>query len=73
MLIYVPLARIPCVSHVAYERCSCPDEETCGLRIAMQQVRDAIAGILDSYKLDRLIEEVKEHRSSKKTERQFEI
>jgi Rrf2 family protein len=68
-----PLAPIPCVSHVAYERCSCPDEETCGLRIAMQQVRDAIAGILDNYKLDRLIEEVKQHRASKKTEWQFDI
>jgi len=68
-----PLAPIPCVSLTAYERCSCPDEESCGLRIAMQQVRDAIAGILDNYKLDRLIQEVQKHRSSKKTEWQFDI
>ena len=68
-----PLAPIPCVSKFAYEPCSCPEEETCGLRIAMQQVRDAIAGILDNYKLDRLIEEVKQHRASKKTEWQFDI
>jgi DNA-binding IscR family transcriptional regulator len=39
----------------------------------MQQVRDAIAGILDNYKLDRLIAEVQKHRSSKKTEWQFDI
>ena len=68
-----PLAPIPCVSMAAYEPCSCPDENACGLRIAMQQVRDAIAGILDNYKLDRLIEEVKQHRAAKKTEWQFEI
>jgi Rrf2 family protein len=68
-----PLAPIPCVSVSAYEPCSCPDEESCGLRIAMQQVRDAIAGILDNYKLSRLVEEVKKHRSTKSTEWQFEI
>jgi DNA-binding IscR family transcriptional regulator len=69
----VSLPQFPASSHVAYERCSCPDEETCGLRIAMQQIRDAIVGIMDNYKLDRLIDEVKEHLLSKKTEWQFEI
>ena len=68
-----PLAPIPCVSQSVYERCSCPDEESCGLRIAMQQVRDAIATILDNYKLSRLIQEVQKHRNTKKTEWQFEI
>jgi len=68
-----PLAPIPCVSKSAYEPCSCPEEESCGLRIAMQQVRDAIAGILDAYTLGRLIGEVQKHRSTKKTEWQFEI
>jgi Rrf2 family protein len=68
-----PLAPIPCVSATAYERCSCPDEESCGLHIAMKQVRDAIAGILDSYKLNRLIDEIERHRLTKKTEWQFEI
>ena len=68
-----PLAPIPCVSLSSYERCSCPDEDSCGLRIAMQQVRDAIAGILDNYTLGRLIGEVQKHRTSKKTEWQFEI
>ena len=68
-----PLAPIPCVSLTAYEPCSCPDEDSCGLRIAMKQVRDAIAGILDNYKLDRLIQEVQRHRASKTTEWQFDI
>ena len=62
-----PLAPIPCVSVSAYEPCSCPDEETCGLRIAMQQVRDAIADILDNYKLSKLIAEVQKHRATKRT------
>jgi Rrf2 family protein len=68
-----PLAPIPCVSLTAYERCSCPDEESCGLHIAMKQVRDAIAGILDAYKLSRLIAEVEKHRLTKTTEWQFDI
>lgn len=68
-----PLAPIPCVSLSAYEPCSCPDEESCGLRIAMKQVRDAICNILDNYKLDRLISEVQKHRSTKTTAWQFDI
>ena len=68
-----PLAPIPCVSVTAYEACSCPDEASCGLRIAMQQVRDSIATILDNYKLSRVIQEVQKHRNTKKTEWQFEI
>ncbi len=42
-----PLAPIPCVSQIAYERCVCEDEATCGLRLAMLDVRNAIANILD--------------------------
>ena len=44
-----PLAPLPCVSKMAYERCEdCPDEKSCGVRILMKQVRDAIATVLDS-------------------------
>jgi Rrf2 family protein len=43
-----PLALVPCVSQTAYARCQeCLDEDTCGVRIAMRQVRDATAEILD--------------------------
>jgi Rrf2 family protein len=42
-----PLAPIRCVSQMAYEPCSCPDESTCGLRIVMFDVRNAISDILD--------------------------
>jgi Rrf2 family protein len=68
-----PLAPVPCVSLSAYEPCSCPDQESCGLRIAMQQVRDAIATILDNYKLSNLVEEVQRRRASGKAAWQFDI
>ena len=42
-----PLAPIRCVSKMAYEPCACPDEETCGLRLTMLDVRNAISDILD--------------------------
>lgn len=48
-LIDGPLAPIGCVSQTAYEKCSCPDETHCGLRMLMLDVRNAIAGILDRY------------------------
>jgi Rrf2 family protein len=50
-LIDGPLAPIGCVSQSAYEKCTCPDEEHCGLRMLMLDVRNAIAGILDRYTL----------------------
>ncbi len=55
-LIDGPLAPISCVSQTAYERCSCPDEEHCGLRMLMFDVRNAIANILDRYTLADTIE-----------------
>jgi Rrf2 family protein len=46
-----PVAPIRCVSQTAYEPCGCPDEQTCGLRLAMSDVRNAIADILDNTSL----------------------
>ncbi len=46
-----PLAPIRCVSQMAYEPCGCPDEETCGLRMVMQDVRNVISDILDQTTL----------------------
>lgn len=46
-----PVAPIKCVSQMAYEPCGCPDEETCGLRLVMSDVRNAIADILDNTSL----------------------
>ncbi len=55
-LIDGPLAPIGCVSQTAYEKCTCPDEEHCGLRMLMLDVRNAIAGILDRYTLADVVE-----------------
>ena len=68
-----PLAPIPCVSKTAYEPCSCPDQESCGLHLAMQQVRDAIANILDNYTLARLIGEVQKRRHTRTAAFHFDI
>ena len=46
-----PLAPIRCVSQTAYEKCACPDEESCGLRMVMLDVRNAISSILDGTSL----------------------
>lgn len=45
-----PLAPIPCLSvgETAYQRCpECGDEETCGIRMVMKDVRDSTASILN--------------------------
>jgi Rrf2 family protein len=55
-LIDGPLAPIACVSQTAYERCTCPDEDHCGLRMLMLDVRNAIARILDRYVLADVVE-----------------
>ncbi|MBI5690153.1 MAG: Rrf2 family transcriptional regulator [Verrucomicrobia bacterium] len=51
-----PLAPIACVSQTAYAPCSCPDEDHCGLRMLMLDVRNAIAGILDRYTLGDVVD-----------------
>ena len=51
-----PLAPIGCVSQTAYEKCTCPDEVHCGLRMLMLDVRNAISKILDRYTLNDVVE-----------------
>ena len=54
-----PLAPVSCVSERYYERCSCPDENNCGIRSVMKEVRDAIVKILESVTLAQLCERVR--------------
>jgi len=62
-----PLAPIRCVSQMAYEPCACPDEETCGLRLVMLDVRNAIADILDHTSLADVTARVeKAHKQAKR-------
>lgn len=59
-----PLAPIRCVSQMAYEPCGCPDEQHCGLRLVMGDVRNAIAGILDHTTLADVAVRVESARAS---------
>ena len=43
-----PLAPVPCASQTAYVPCAdCPNEAVCGVHLAMKEVRDATARVLD--------------------------
>jgi Rrf2 family protein len=58
-----PLAPLPCASETAFRPCEeCTDVESCGTRIIMRQVRDAIAGVLDQATLADVIRSVDEAR-----------
>jgi len=50
------LAPIPCASECFYKPCTCDDEEHCGLRMIMIDVRNAISNILDRYTLAQVVE-----------------
>ncbi len=50
-----PLAPIPCASERAFRKCDdCEDIATCGTRLVMREVRDAMATILDNTTLAQL-------------------
>ena len=55
-----PLAPVNCVSEKFYTRCSCPNEERCGIRSVMKEVRDAIVKILEDVTVAELCERVKQ-------------
>lgn len=57
-----PLAPVRCVSQMAYEPCGCPDEATCGLRLVMSDVRNAISNIMDHTTLADVTQRVKTAR-----------
>ncbi len=61
-----PLAPIRCVSQMAYKPCDCPDEQTCGLRMVMGDVRNAIADILDHTSLADVVQRMNETRADSK-------
>ena len=59
-LIEGPLAPVSCVSERFYERCSCPNEEKCGIRSIMKEVRDAIVKVLETVTVAQLCNRVRE-------------
>ena len=61
-----PLAPLPCASETAFKPCDeCLDIESCGTRIIMRQVRDAISDVLDRTTLAELIRRSDAARASK--------
>lgn len=59
-LIEGPLAPVSCVSERFYEKCSCPNEEKCGIRSIMKEVRDAIVKVLETVTVAQLCERVRQ-------------
>ncbi|GFO53981.1 Rrf2 family transcriptional regulator [Geomonas sp. Red276] len=54
-----PLAPVPCVSETSYAKCrECGNESTCGIRLVMKDVRDAMAKILDNTTLADALERI---------------
>jgi Rrf2 family protein len=51
-----PLAPISCVSVSGYMECGCPEPETCGLRTAWKEARDALASVLDNISFFDILE-----------------
>ncbi|ABB32136.1 transcriptional regulator, BadM/Rrf2 family [Geobacter metallireducens RCH3] len=61
-----PLAPVPCVSETAYARCEeCDDEWSCGIRLVMKDVRDAMAQILDNATLAAVLERIEQEKQKK--------
>jgi Rrf2 family protein len=53
-----PLALAPCVSQTAFRKCDdCPDLDTCALRPALRQARDATATVLERYSLQHAVDD----------------
>jgi Rrf2 family protein len=62
-----PIAPLPCASETQFRKCDeCPDVETCGTRIVMREVRDAMAGILERTTLASVCNAVDRAVESKK-------
>ena len=53
------LAPVSCVSERFYRRCTCPNEERCGIRSVMKEVRDAIVNILEHVSVADLCDRVR--------------
>ncbi len=56
---------LPCVTYNYYERCEeCIDEETCGIRVAILEVRNITVEILKKNTLESIIEMEEEKRKA---------
>ncbi|MDK3160272.1 Rrf2 family transcriptional regulator [Kamptonema cortianum] len=68
-----PLAPVLCVSQTSYEKCNCPDEKTCGLRLLMLDVRNSLANLLDNYTVADVVHRVETSGTDRLGGLNFEI
>jgi Rrf2 family protein len=62
-----PIALLPCVSYLYYERCEeCKDEETCGQRDVFLEVRNKTVQLLKKASLTEIIRREKKLMENKK-------
>ena len=62
-----PLAPLPCASETRFRKCDeCIDVETCGTRIVMREVRDAMAVILERENLASVCRKMEKARQQKR-------
>jgi Rrf2 family protein len=62
-----PLAPLPCASETRFRKCDeCVDIETCGTRMVMREVRDAMAAILERTTLATVCRKVEKARQQQR-------
>jgi len=63
-----PLAPLPCASETRFRKCDeCIDIETCGTRMVMKEVRDAMAQILERTTLGSVCQKVEAARQRQRS------
>jgi Rrf2 family protein len=68
------LAPVQCLSQTSYARCDeCDDEATCGIRLVMVDVNNALAQVLDNLTLADMIERSKIARTKRANVMDFSI
>jgi Rrf2 family protein len=66
-LIEGPIAPLPCASETQFRKCDeCLDVETCGTRIVMREVRDAMAEVLEHATLASVCRKVDQARQKRR-------
>ncbi len=54
-----PLAPVRCASRTAYEKCTCPSEDLCGLHHLMVDLRAAISKVMDGTSLEDIVRKLR--------------
>ncbi len=62
-----PIALLPCVTYMYYERCDeCKDEETCGIRDVFLELRNKTVDLLKGATLDEIIKRETQQKEAPK-------